>query len=294
MLYLKPFRRLLSARFRQALARGGALALAVICLLGPLQAQASLMLTPTRVVFDKNMRSSFVELINNGADTTTYRISLVDMKMTATGSLQAAATTVGGEVAIERYIRFSPRQVTLKPGESQVVRLLLRKPPGLADGEYRSHLKFEPVPPTEGSTSIEPAKAADKKISIAITPLVAVTIPVIIRHGQTYASAELAELAVQPPAKAGADPVLAMTLGRSGNRSLYGDMTVTHTPPGGQPRAIGKAHGIAVYVPLRSRKVEVPLAGAGQQRLRGVLRVTYNERPEDGGKLISEATLSLP
>ena len=295
MYYPKPFGHLFSRCLRQAFARGGSLLLAVSCLLAPLSAQANLMLTPTRVVFDKNLRSSFVELINNGNETTTYRISLVDMKMTAAGSLQAVDKPESGEVAIERFIRFSPRQVTLKPGESQVVRLLLRKPADLADGEYRSHLKFEPVPPTEAGTSIEPKKEGDKKISIAITPLVAVTIPVIIRHGQTYASAEMTGLSVQPPAKPGASPVLAMTMGRSGNRSVYGDMTVTHTPTGGQPRVIGKSHGIAVYVPLRSRKVEVPLTGAGQQPLsRGVIRVSYNERPEDGGKLISEATLSLP
>ena len=44
--------------------------------------------------------------------------------------------------------------MTLAPGETQAVRLLLRKPGNLADGEYRSHLLMQNVPKDAG-VSIE-------------------------------------------------------------------------------------------------------------------------------------------
>ena len=40
-------------------------------------------------------------------------------------------------------VRYSPRQVELAPGEVQTVRIQIRKPEGLKDGEYHSHLVFQ-------------------------------------------------------------------------------------------------------------------------------------------------------
>ena len=37
-------------------------------------------------------------------------------------------------------IRYAPRRVTVPPGGSQQIRILLRRPRDLEPGEYRSHL----------------------------------------------------------------------------------------------------------------------------------------------------------
>ena len=47
-----------------------------------------------------------------------------------------------GEHFADGMLSWSPRQITLQPGTAQVVRLMVRKPEGLAEGEYRSHLDF--------------------------------------------------------------------------------------------------------------------------------------------------------
>jgi P pilus assembly chaperone PapD len=99
-----------------------------------LPAHADLMLYPTRIVFEKNQRAAQIELINNGSKAATYRISLVNRRMTEDGRFEAAEAAAPGERFADDMLRFSPRQVRLEPGTTQTVRVMLRKPAELADG----------------------------------------------------------------------------------------------------------------------------------------------------------------
>ncbi len=78
-------------------------------------AMADLMLHPTRVVFEKNQRAAQVELINNGTERATYRISLMNRRMTETGELVPVTEPLPGEQFADAMLVFSPRQVTLAP-----------------------------------------------------------------------------------------------------------------------------------------------------------------------------------
>lgn len=271
----------------------------ILMLLGTLMlpqqyALADLMLHPTRVVMEKNQRAAQVELINNDSEPATYRISLVNRRMNEIGEFSTADTAAPGEQFADNLLRYSPRQVTLAPGVSQVVRIMLRKPSGLAPGEYRSHLQFDKVPDASGATSIETRQPEDKDIGITLTALVGVSIPVIVRHGDTAASVNMSHVELQK-ATAGQSPVLSLQLNRSGNRSVYGDLTVTFTPQGGDEQLIAKAGGVAVYTPNLSRRAKMLLRLPSAVSLtQGTIRVTYRERPEAGGALLAEAAMQLP
>lgn len=267
-------------------------ALALVAGMAFQQAHADLMLNPTRVVFEKNMRAAQVELVNNGTEPATYRISLVRRRMGENGEFTAVDQPLPGELFSDPMLRFAPRQVTLQPGVGQTVRIMLRKPATLADGEYRSHLQFERLPAPSGNRSIEGNVSTDE-IGVFITAMVGASIPVIVRHGTTSASVGLAGLRLEPGA-GGQPPTALLEIRRSGNRSVYGDVAVFFTPRGGSERMVARASGVAVYTPLAVRKVRVVLAQAGAERLvNGTLRVTYSERPEAGGKLLGETTLAL-
>ena len=54
-------------------------------------AHAELMLHPTRLVFDRNDRAAQVELINNSKEPATYRITLVNRRMTVDGQFEPVA-----------------------------------------------------------------------------------------------------------------------------------------------------------------------------------------------------------
>ena len=97
-------------------------------------AWAELMLYPTRIVFAGNQRAAQLELINNGSERATYRISLVNRRMSETGAFTEIDTPLPGEQFAEDLLRYSPRQVTLEPGTGQAVRIMVRKPANLPTG----------------------------------------------------------------------------------------------------------------------------------------------------------------
>jgi P pilus assembly chaperone PapD len=255
-------------------------------------AMADLMLHPTRLVFEKNQRAAQIDLINNGTESATYRINLVNRRMTETGDFVAITEPGPGEQFSDSMLVFSPRQVTLAPGTSQTVRVMVRRPASLAAGEYRSHLHFEKLPEPSAANSVE-GQGQQQGIGIVLNVLVGASIPVIVREGDTNATVALSHLALQP----GADgrPMLGLQMDRSGNRSVYGDLAVSFTPAGGAEVEVARVGGLAVYTPNALRRASVALAPPATVALkRGTLHVTYRERPDAGGKLLAEASLALP
>lgn len=283
-------------RHRFSLQSCGLLLGACLMLLVASPAYADLMLFPTRIVFEKNQRAAQLELINNGQERTTYRVKLVNRRMGENGEFSAVETPLPGEQFADALLSYSPRQVTLAPDQSQTIRILLRKPGNLPAGEYRSHLQLDLVPETTAATSIEASapKLGPDEIGVQLKALVGVSIPVIVRHGDTEATVTLSGLELLQPA-AGKAPTLAAVLQRSGNRSVYGDLAATFTPRGGAAQEVGKAGGVAVYTPNPLRRFKLELQPpAGFALARGTLRVTFSERADAGGKLLAEAAIEVP
>jgi fimbrial chaperone protein len=289
--------RILTADKARSCARQGLAAL--LCALAGLLPGASwadLMLFPTRVVFDKSDRAAQVELINTGQERATYRITLVNRRMTETGEFTSADPPLAGEQFASEFIRYSPRQVVLAPGASQTVRLLLRKPSGLPTGEYRSHLQFSLVPEPGGSANLaqrDAPQAADE-VGVQLRALMGVSIPVIVRQGETSAQVRLGDVQLRPANNA-EPPVLAVVIERGGNRSVYGDLVVKFTDAAGNPREVGRAAGVAVYTPNASRRVSLALPPDTGPLLRaGTLALSFVQRPEEGGKTLAQTSLQLP
>ena len=259
----------------------------------PLCARAELMLNPTRVVFAKNQRAAQVELVNNGSEAATYRINLVNRRMTETGQFLNAEKAQDGEQFADAMLTYSPRQITLQPGTTQVVRVMVRRPEAFADGEYRSHLHFEKLAAPKGTSSLDAAKSDTAQIGVMLTTLVGTSIPVIVRQGAPEATVALTNLAVQPGAQ-DAPPLLSFHIERSGASSVYGDLEASFTPSSGAEQVVAKVAGVAVYTPNALRRAAVPLrAPAGLALAHGTLRLTYRDRPEAGGKVLAQATYTL-
>ena len=98
--------------------------------------------------------------------------------------------------ASRTLIRYSPRQVTLEPRVAQTVRVQLRLPADLPPGEYRSHLLFRAVPSAEAAP---PTTSPAAELSIQLTAIYGISIPVIVRHGETSVTTTLSELDLVPP-----------------------------------------------------------------------------------------------
>lgn len=271
-------------------------ALALTLLLGAQAAWADLMLYPTRVELEKNQRAAQVELVNRGDKPETYRISIVNRRMTETGEIIEAKEALPGEQFASPMLAYSPRQVTLQPGLGQTVRISVRKPADLAPGEYRSHLQFDRVADAEGQSSLETlAKPEEGQIAIVLQALVGASIPVIVRHGDTAATATLDGLKIEPASEKIKSPVLVFAIRRDGNRSVYGDLVAEFVVAGAKPVELARVAGVAVYVPNSQRLARMPLTlPAGQALKNGTLTLRFTTRPDAGAKLLAQATLALP
>src|SRR3546814_1129641 len=159
----------------------------------PVLAAGDLLVAPTRIILDGS-RGTEVVLSNIGSAPATYRISLEIKRMTAAGGLDEIAeeNATPAERAALDMIVFSPRRVTLPPNQPQVVRVGVRVPARLPPGEYRAHMLFRAVPDVVPAVAGE-AKPASTGVSIALTPIYGITIPVIVRVGDLGAAAAIGE-----------------------------------------------------------------------------------------------------
>ncbi len=258
------------------------------------QSIGDLGVSPTRVVLVGRTRTAEVLLLNRGTQTATYRISVINMRMTETGKFETIEQTESDQMFADKLIRYAPRQVTLDPGAAQTVRVMVRKPRDLQPGEYRSHLYFRAVPPPGAGRSVELADSG-QGIQIKLTVIPGVTIPVIIRHGAVSAQATLSEINVidlDTPE----GPKLSLRINRQGTRSLYGDLTVAFfAADGNKEQIVARANKLAVYTPNPSRLLALPLRlPDGASMSNGRLQVIYRARPEEGGAVIAEAQIELP
>lgn len=267
---------------------------AVLGVLSPSPALADIMLYPTRVVVEGGKRSAQVEIINRGQEAETYRIGIVNRRMTELGEIVPVEAALPEERFADEMVRYTPRQITLQPGASQTVRISIRKPADLAPGEYRSHLQFDRVADAAGLADLEAAAAEPSNgVSIVLKTLIGASIPVIVRHGETSASVTLDSLQIEP-GRDGA-PELGFTFRREGNRSVYGDVVATYAAPGKEPIEIGSATGIAVYAPNAERRARLPLQlPEGVVLQGGEIQLRYNERADAGGALIAQAVVRVP
>jgi P pilus assembly chaperone PapD len=247
----------------------------------PLVAAGDLLVAPTRVVLD-GQRGTEVILNNIDSEPATYRVSLELRRMLPDGTLDEIVPEQANaqENSALSMISYAPRRVVLAPNQPQAIRIGIRAPADLPDGEYRAHMLFRAIPDARPVTP--EAGATPQGLSIALTPIYGVTIPIIVRKGSLKATASIGDVRLVQ-AKEG--PMLELALSRSGDRSTYGRIRVLKP---GQSQPAFEARGIAVYPEIGRRTVTLPLDPAAVAALTGPATVQYLEEPEAGGAVIAE------
>jgi len=237
-------------------------------------AQGNLLVTPRRVVFDGSRRSIDMNLANTGQDTATYAISIVQIRMTEDGGFETITEPDPGQRFADKYIRFFPRSVTLAPNEAQVVKVQVTRRDQLEEGEYRSHFYFRAVPTARPLGEEEPEQQSNT-ISVRLTPVFGITIPVIIRVGEPTAKVTITNVKLELDEDT--EPKLEITFNRSGNMSVYGDLKVDHVSGSGTVTRVAIANGIAIYTPNSVRKFKINLADSGEiDYSSGKLHITFS------------------
>jgi P pilus assembly chaperone PapD len=263
----------------------------ILCLNFQSFAQGDLLVTPTRVVFEGTKKKQELNLVNMGTETATYSISFIQKNMNEDGSFIDIEQPDSGQYFADPYLRIFPRQVTLAPQESQVIMLQYRPKPDMLAGEYRSHLYFRSEKDYSPLGQKKIAKDSTL-LSVQLTPIFGMTIPVIIRSGNVSVTASLNDLKLEVQNKT--IQKLKLSIHRTGNISIYGDIRVYFIPREGKPNEIGAVNGVGVYSNINKRNITMRLDKIlGDMQAKGKLRVSYISN-SDGKRIVyAESELEI-
>lgn len=267
------------------------LILMVLLSFGPSLLFAGLRVFPTRILLTDREKTSKVALRHTGKYPTKYRLKTIFYRMGKDGTLKRIANPLASERPAMKYIRFSPRQVTLQPNVEQIIRIMVRRTGKLTPGDYRAHLFFEQI--EEIKPRPRTASQGDKPevMSMQLKARLAVAIPIIFRHGKTDIKVSLSGLKIiKDPKKA---PAFEVNMTQTGNQFAHGAFKAYFTPKGKKKaKQVGLVRGISSYVP--SRKMSFPLSvPAGVKLENGTLRLEFVRPANEGGTLLAEAQVAV-
>ncbi|MCL2673619.1 MAG: hypothetical protein FWF01_04480, partial [Alphaproteobacteria bacterium] len=138
------------------------------------------------------------------------------------------------------FVKLSPHQTTLKPRQTQAIKVQRKPMPEEAgDGEYVVRLFVQETAETAGSPG---QGQGSSKI------LRGVSIPIIIRKGSLDSSAEIRNVSLDKDS-------LRFNLHRSGSKSLFVNLVVMDGH-----KEIGRLGNVRVFLDRDMRSVSVPLA----------------------------------
>lgn len=250
-------------------------------------ASASILVFPTRLALSDRTKAGYLSLRNTSNEKKTYRIATVYYKMGTDGSMslvqEGADELKDSAVGL---LRFSPREVTIEPGAEQVVRVMFYSRRPIEDGEYRAHLRFEPVEAVEVAKAS--AEAADGAVTMSIKSKVSVSIPVVFSRGRIEKKVAL----VQPEIIEFNEKHrgFQVKLKNEGNGFLYGNFRAEFFESSDaekqKPLLVGEVKGISSYIP--ERLTRYPLYQFDDIKGKtGTLRLSFLEPEDDGGAVLS-------
>jgi hypothetical protein len=126
-----------------------------------------------------------------------------------------------------------------------------------------------------------------KEITVAAMAIIETSIPLIYRKGSLAASARFSSSDARLETPSG-------RLEREGERSVYGDIEVTHVGSDGSVYQLAYLGGVAVYHPTPSRRFRMSLRVPDGVRLNaGQLDVSFHERNREADAATSKMTIPL-
>lgn len=250
------------------------------------KAHANLQVFPTHISLSDKARTAQISIRHIGPKPANYRISVVYYRMNSDGGMVLDKNPRPEDKFAENYFKYSPRKVELQPNIEQVVRIILRKPSDLPEGDYRAHLHFEqedPPPPAKGD-----AKPGEFKMGLAAR--LAIAVPVIVHQKQPTVNAKLGELKLLtlPDKKRG----FTVEISNVGNGFVFGDLRAFQIVGNEKPVLIGEVNAISSYIPKRTATYPFSEQDSFKPNLGGILRLELRKSLEEGGEVM--ATTDVP
>lgn len=258
--------------------------LAVALTLTSLPVAADLMVLPIRTVFKDRDRSKSISLINGSNESGTFRLEFYNQKQVESGGYEPLTAANDSPYDLSKMLVFSPRQVTLPGRGKQSIRLSVRKPADLPDGEYRTHLKLKKV-------SDRLLDSPEKKATVGVNVNISFSVPIILRQGKYDATAQISDFKYLPSVDPKKPPRVEFKLNRQGKYSTLGRVKIFWTPPKGAEKQVGLLNSVSVFTEITQRSVSVNLNDPHIST--GTFRVLYEGDDADTGITFDEKSFPV-
>lgn len=264
----------------------GFFALLIATIFAPTPARADLTIMPIRLLMEDRDRNAELTLLNSSNVTNTYRLEWGHRRMKEEGGYIPLTEPLDPLFDPNKTIRFSPRQVTIKPGQTQRIRLSVRRPADLPDGEYRGHLVLRKV------ARNTPRQSSGKPgLDVQMNTNVGFSIPVVVRQGAFDAGVKINDPQFIQPTKAGDNPILTLTLNRTGIHGINGTLRIYWTPVGEDERVIGTTKNINIFHEIDKRIIGVSLRE--NNITAGTIRITFEGQSKQRGVIYDEQSFPV-
>lgn len=248
---------------------------------------ADMLILPMRVYFKDGERMKSLTVLNNGGSQAIYRLAFVHNKQQPDGSYVEMPQTITPGYDPSEWLVYSPRQVDLMPQAKQSIKISLRRPADMPDGEYRVHAVMRRV-----ARDIIENRGSDA-VSGKMMINVGFAVPVVVRKGRYDTTATFESFKLLPPETKGgvARSRAEVTLLRKGKFSSVGRIEGFWTPPGGGEEVeVIKKRSMVIYPEVGERKAVIALDRVIQG---GTLRLVYRGMEADRGVVFDEKTYPL-
>lgn len=246
-------------------------------------AEARVDILPHLLVVESRERSTELNVLNLSQDLNRYELKIIHYRQDENGIYETLEEPLSPLFDPEQIVRMSPMEFRLGATDRQKVRVALRKPSDLPEGEYRFHL-------VATSYKVEDPNIRDvqDEVAIALKINLGVAIPVIVRHGDLSATGSLDSFNLLPANQTETgQPQLNFIARREGNASTLGRVEVAWAPEGEKFRDIGFITNFNLFTEIDYRNGSVPLdvfPSGGQ------LRILYKD--EHNGTVYDEIVIS--
>lgn len=256
------------------------LILAILTLL-PSLAQARVDLLPHLLVMEGRQRSADLTVLNLGDQVNRFEIKYIHYRQNNDGAYTVLEEALHENFAPNDVVRMSPREFILDPRGKQKVRIAVRKPADLPDGEYRFHVLATGYE-LEG---VENTQDYSERVGVGLKINVGIAIPVIVRHGDLEQStSRLSNFNLLGPSQTDSGkPELKFRASREGETSVLGEMEVSWAPNGEDFQDIGFITNFNIFPEIDYRDGSIPLdmLPLGNGKLRILYRDTFTEEIYD-------------
>ncbi len=242
-------------------------------------------IVPNMLVVESRERSGEIIVLNMSNETRDFEMMMIHYEQLVDGTYTTLNEPSNDAFDFQKAVRFSPRTFRLGPDGRQNVRLSLRRPADLPDGEYRFHMQA-----VSYATDDESAARGDGNVAIGLAVNVGIAIPVVIRQGQTTQGVSLSDFELLAPNQTESkNTELRFVAARTGTASSLGAIHVEWAPNGSDFTEIGFVKNFNIFTEIDTRNAQIRL---DQFPVGGKLKVIYRDFT-DKNTILDEVVIDL-